>query len=151
MNNDQISSAILFFLGIFIILISIPYGLGGLHAPETGFVPFMTGSVLCLLSLFGFLSATIRRKQGEKWKSILKGLYWRKPLITMCILLVYSFLLTSLGFVLSTGLLVGFLLRVIIPQKWSVVVAGAILTPLFAYLVFKVLLKTELPIGFFNF
>ena len=150
-NNNQVSSAFLFFFGAFIILISVPYDLGGLHSPKTGFLPFLTGSVICLLSLIGFISATIQRGQGQRWKHILKGLRWEKPLITMVSLVAYALLVETLGFILTTTLLVGFLLKAIIPQKWSVVLSGAILTPSIAYVIFQVLLKTELPAGFFKF
>ncbi len=151
MNNDQVSSAVFFFIGVFIMAISLPYELGGLHAPKTGFLPFLTGAAACTLSLIGFVAASRKKKAGEKWKRVLRGFSWEKPLITMGALLVYAFVLNTLGFIITTALLVAFLLRAIIPQKWSVVVSGAVLTPLIAYLVFQVCLKSQLPTGFLGF
>jgi len=151
LNNDQVSSIAFLFIGMIIMIVSLPYELGSLHSPKTGFLPFVTGLTVCLLSLIGFVAATLKKKEGERWKSILKGLQWEKPLITMVSLVVYALLLNTLGFILATFLLVGFLLRAIIPQRWSVVLTGAILTPLAAYVVFKILLKTELPVGLLRF
>lgn len=151
LNNDQVSSVVFFAIGVIIVIASLPYELGGLHSPKTGFLPFVTGLAVCLLSLIGFAAATMKRMGGEKWKSILKGWRWDKPLITMVSLVVYALILNTLGFILTTTLLVGFLLRTIIPQKWSVVISGAILTPLVTYVVFQILLKTELPMGLLGF
>jgi multisubunit Na+/H+ antiporter MnhB subunit len=151
LNNDQVSSAVWFFIGVFIMVVSLPYELGGLHAPKTGFLPFVTGAAACILSLIGFVTATMKRKQGEKWKRVLKGFLWEKPLITMGALVAYAGVLNTLGFIITTALLVAFLLRAIIPQKWSVVISGAVLTPFIAYLVFQVCLKTQLPMGFLGF
>ena len=97
------------------------------------------------------MTATMKRRQGEKWKRVLKGFLWEKPLITMGALVVYALVLNRLGFIITTALLVAFLLRAIIPQKWSVVISGAVLTPLFTYLIFQVCLQTQLPRGFFGF
>ena len=151
LNNDQVSSTAFFFIGVMIVIASLPYELGGLHSPKTGFLPFVTGLTICLLSLIGFGDATLKRREGGKWKSIVKGLRWDKPLVTLISLVVYALVLNSLGFILTTTLLVGFLLKAIIPQRWSVVITGAILTPLVAYLVFQILLKTELPMGLLKF
>ena len=151
LNNDQVSSVVFFSIGVMIVLASLPYELGGLHSPKTGFLPFVTGLTVCLLSLIGFAAAAVKRMGGEKWKSIVKGLRWDKSLITMVSLVVYALILNTLGFILTTTLLVGFLLRSIIPQKWSVVISGAILTPLVTYVVFQILLKTELPMGLLRF
>jgi len=123
-NNDQVSSVVWFFIGVIIMVVSLPYELGGLHAPKTGFLPFVTGAAACILSLIGLVTATMKRRQGEKWKRVLKGFLWEKPLITMGALVVYALVLNRLGFIITTALLVAFLLRAIIPQKWSVVISG---------------------------
>lgn len=151
LKNDQISSIFFFFIGLVIIAFSIPYELGSLHSPKTGFLPFVTGMALCILSLVGFLAAMMKIKHEGKWKSIFKGFQWKKPLITMGALIAYAFSLNILGYILSTTILVAFLLRAIIPQKWAVVITGAILTPSITYFIFRVLLKTELPSGFIKY
>jgi putative tricarboxylic transport membrane protein len=150
-NNDQISSAAWFFIGLLILIFSIPYGLGEVHSPGTGFMPFYTGLAMCALSALIFMEATRAKKSGAKWENPLKGTLWVKPLIALVALIVYALLMDKLGFILATALLVGFLLRGIHPQKWSVVIGGAILTSLVTYLVFQVWLKTQLPAGILSF
>jgi putative tricarboxylic transport membrane protein len=150
-NNDQISSAAWFFIGLLILIFSIPYGIGEVHAPETGFMPFYTGVTMCLLSAIIFIEATRARRGGLRWENPLQGTLWEKPIIALTALVAYALLMDKLGFILATALLIGFLLRGIHPQKWIVVIAGALLTSLITYLVFQVWLKTQLPAGIFGF
>jgi hypothetical protein len=72
-------------------------------------------------------------------------------LIAFLALIVYALLLEWLGFILTTLLLVGFLLRTIYPQKWSVVISASVLTSLMTYVVFRVWLQTQLPAGILSF
>lgn len=151
LNNDQVSSAIWFFIGLLVIIFSIPYGLGELRAPHTGFMPFLTGLAICTLSVIGFIGATLERKAGKKWTSLVKGVKWSKPLVAMIALFVFALILDTLGFIVSTALLVGFLLRAVEPQKWFVVILGATLISLTTYVIFQVLLETQLPAGILKF
>jgi len=150
-NNDQISSAAWFFIGLLILYFAIPYGIGKVHAPETGFMPFYTGVAMCVLSGLIFMEATRAKRNGVKWENPLKGLAWGKSLIALAALVAYALLMDTMGFILATALLIGFLMRGIHPQKWSVVIAGALLTSLVTYLVFQVWLKTQLPAGILSF
>lgn len=150
-NNDQFSSMIWFFVGLVIMYFSISHGLGELGSPFTGFMPFLTGLAMSILSVIGFIKGTRDRVKGKKWKSFMKNVQWQKPLITLIGLCAFILLLNTLGFILTTALLVGFLLRVIQPQKWGVVISGAILTSLVNYLLFVIWLKTQLPKGIFKF
>ena len=69
----------------------------------------------------------------------------------MAALFAYVLLMKPLGFLLCTALFIGFLLRTVKPQRWSVVIAGASLTALGAFGVFKLWLKTQLPQGPWGF
>jgi putative tricarboxylic transport membrane protein len=151
LNNDQLSSAILFFVGVLIIIFSIPYEIGEIHAPGTGFLPFYTGITICLLSILVFLEGAAKRREGTKWDNPFKKLRWDKPLVVMAGLATFVFILDHLGFILSSALLVGFLMRCIQPQKWSVVLLGAVFTSLVTYLVFQIWLGAQLPAGILSF
>lgn len=150
-NNDQWSSAALFFLGLLVAYISISYGIGSIHSPGTGFMPFYTGVTICILAGGVFTEATLSGKKGIKWNNPFAKLMWWRPLIALAALMVYVMLLNTLGFLLDTVFLVGFMLRAFQPYRWFVVVLGAILTSVITYLVFKVCLETALPSGVFKF
>ena len=147
MSNDQVSSGVLFFIGLASCLGSLSYNLGVLSSPGSGFMPFLTGAAIMFLSGVGFISATLKAKREERWISLLKGLRWRSPLIIFSSLMVYPLLLVSLGFLLCTALFIAFLLRAIGHQRWPVVVGYALFSAFASYFVFEVWLKAQLPKG----
>jgi putative tricarboxylic transport membrane protein len=78
---------------------------------------------------------------------VLQGVFWKNAMIILVSLLAYALLLFPLGFVITTTLFIAFLLRAIVPQRWSVVIACSILTAAASYLIFEVWLKAQLPRG----
>jgi putative tricarboxylic transport membrane protein len=150
-NNDQVSGAIWIAVGIAVALGSVRYGLGPLESPGTGFLPFLAGCAIALLALIGLIQATLKRRKGTGWTPILRGVLWQKPLLVMAALFAYALLMKPLGFLLCTVLFIGFLLRAVEPQRWSVVIVGAIGTALGAFAIFNVWLKTQLPPGPWGF
>jgi uncharacterized BrkB/YihY/UPF0761 family membrane protein len=72
---------------------------------------------------------------------------WPKVFLTLGCILVYGVLLESLGFLLTTFLSMGFLFRVIDPQRWRTVLMGAFFSAVGAYLIFQTWLQVELPKG----
>jgi hypothetical protein len=150
-NNDQMSAAVWFALGLTITVASVPYGLGTLDSPGTGFLPFLSGLAVTFFSSIGLVHATLRRRAGVGWKPVMRGVIWRKSLIVLMALLAYVWLLKPLGFSLCTALFIGFLLRAVQPQRWSVVMTGAIGAALGAYGIFEVWLKAQLPRGPWGF
>lgn len=151
MNNDQVSSGIWFFIGLTICLASLQYKLGTLSSPGSGFMPFLSGLAIGFFSLVGFIHATIRKNRGEVWTSLLKAARWEKALIILISLFAYGLLLGPIGFFLCTLLFIGFLLRVIVPQRWLLVTGGSLLITVASYIVFEVFLKAQLPKGFLGF
>lgn len=147
MNNDQLSGAVWFGLGLAVCLGSLQYKLGTPAAPGTGFMPFLTGLVICFFSGIGLIHATLRKRRGEGWSPVLRGVVWKNAMIILVSLLAYALLLFPLGFVVTTTLFIAFLLRAIVPQRWSVVIACSILTAAASYLIFEVWLKAQLPKG----
>jgi hypothetical protein len=104
-----------------------------------------------LLALIGLIQSTLKQRKGTGWTPILRGVFWRKPLLVMAALIAYVLLMKPLGFLLCTMLFIGFLLRAVEPQRWPVVVAGAVGAALGAFAVFNLWLKTQLPQGPWGF
>lgn len=150
MNNDQLSSTVWFILGLAVCLGSLQYKLGTPASPGTGFMSFLAGLAICFFSGIGLIHSTLRQRQGEGWVPLLRGVLWKNALIILVSLLAYALLLVPLGFSLTTALFIGFLLRAIAPQRWSVVVACSLLTAAISYLLFEVWLKAQLPKGPFG-
>jgi putative tricarboxylic transport membrane protein len=150
-NNDQAGAALWVALGALIAISSIRYGLGTLDSPGTGFMPFLAGIVITLFASIGLVHATLKQREGIGWKPTMQGRFWKKALIVLVALFTYVLILKPLGFFLGTTLFIGFLLRAVQPQRWSVVVAGAIATAFGAFGIFEIWLKAQLPRGPWGF
>jgi hypothetical protein len=150
-NNDQVSAAIWIAVGIAVALGSLRYGLGPLESPGTGFLPFLAGCAIALPASIGLILSTLKRREGTGWTPVLRGVLWQKPLLVMAALCAYPLLMKPLGFFLCTVLFIGFLLRAVEPQRWSVVIVGSIGAAFGAYAIFTLWLKAQLPQGPWGF
>ena len=65
-------------------------------------------------------------------------------------LMAYTFLFVFLGYLISTFLFTLFLLSTVSSYRWVFVLATSVLTAVASYLLFVVLLKTQLPKGLFG-
>jgi putative tricarboxylic transport membrane protein len=150
-HNDLASAAIWFALGATIAAASLRYGLGTADSPGTGFMPFWAGLAIAFFGLIGLIHGALKARQGIGWKPVLKDYSWGKSLIVLTALFAYALLLKPLGFFFSTALFIGFLLRVVKPQKWPVVFFGALVAAGGAYAIFEVWLQAQLPKGPWGF
>jgi len=123
-------------------------GVGSVTEPGAGFIFFWSGLILVILSLIVLAdairsSADAVREVGE--------LNWAKIALVLLALLLYAFFLERLGFVLTTFVLMSFLLGCIEGTNWvrSVGVAGA--AALASYAIFELWLKIRLPKGILGF
>jgi putative tricarboxylic transport membrane protein len=139
-------------VGILICIGSLRLSVGSFRSPGPGLVPFICGAILGILSLIVHLQARWSRppKELEKpfWKN--KKRVW-KVFLTFIALLGYAIGMEYLGFLVSTTILISFLLWAIEPQRWYVVIFGSLLTSLAAYTIFELLLSLPLPRGFLEF
>jgi putative tricarboxylic transport membrane protein len=119
-------------------------GLGVLHEPGSGFVLFWVGLVMAGLALVVLATALRAGAGGPLWGV---GPRWSKVPLVVAALLVYAWALPSLGFVLTTALVLVYLFKVVEPQRWWVALAGAVASAVVGYVVFKVWLGAQLPAG----
>lgn len=151
MTNDQVSSLCFILIGLIVVAAAGPLGIGSISAPGSGFVPLLSGAGMCLFGGVGLVEATLRRRKGEHGGLNFKNVQWQKSLMTLSGLVIYAVFLKSIGYLVSTTLLMFFLLRFIIPQRWSVVFVGAVLISVGSFLIFKVWLHVQLPGGVLGF
>ena len=149
-NNDQRSSLFWFLIGLVIAVYSLKYGLGSFSSPGPGFLPFLSGGALVLLSMIVFFQQ-VGKGRGGSLASLWSHARWHTVLAVMLSLVVYALLLRLLGFILDTFLLTTFLFRVMEPVRWQRVLAGAAATTLCSYAVFQLWLEAQLPSGFLGF
>jgi putative tricarboxylic transport membrane protein len=136
-------------LSVLIVLGSIDLGIGSLRNPDAGLFSLITGVVLGGLSLLLVAESSVR---GEKsptdhaavWS---KETRWGNLLWIVLALAAYTVVLTPLGFMISTFLLMVFLYRAIEPQGWPVSCFFAAVSAFCGWMVFEVWLQCQLPEG----
>jgi hypothetical protein len=127
-------------------------GFGSFRQPHAGFMPVLTGVALALLAGIdlagGLLSGWAQDKRDtDIWADINAG----KLLVTAFVLLAYTLLFTTLGFVLATIPLLAFLFRLMQARAWWVVLSASVGVAGLFYLGFKFGLECQLPQGLFWF
>jgi putative tricarboxylic transport membrane protein len=148
-RHDLISSALLFFVGLFTVVIAPQYDLGTASTPGAGLMPFLSGSLMCFFAVLTFLKA-YRHKSGEV-KKIWADIQFKKLIFVLIILFLYALFLEKVGFLISTFLLIFLLLRSVDPRPWLMSLLGGGLTSILSYLIFETWLKAQLPRGIFGF
>ena len=150
MNRDKWSSLFWLTGGILICVASVRLSLGTLHNPGPGFLPFCTGAFLGILAfILHFQSRRTSPANGTVlWTDRSKAM---KVFLTIFALLAFAVVMEYLGFLLSTILFLGFLLRMVAPQRWSIVIGASLLVSIFSYSIFELWLKADLPKGFLQY
>jgi putative tricarboxylic transport membrane protein len=152
MKKDQTSSLICLSLALFICVETMwKLPLGSLRDPGPGFFPFGAGIALGLLSAVNFVLSLLDKspKDKEAWYPRER---WKTLVLILAAMLAYAFSLETLGFLTGTFLLLILFFRSTPkPQGWAVSIGGSVLLSLAAYVIFDVLLGSQLPIGIWGF
>jgi putative tricarboxylic transport membrane protein len=123
---------------------------GTLRTPQSGFWPLILAVILAFFSLihFGKTMKERREKGSPFWAE--PGA-WKKIGLVVFSLVGFGFFFEHLGYLISVFFLIGFLLRIVKPLKWWLVVVVALLSSVLSYLIFGSLLSTPLPSGILGF
>jgi uncharacterized BrkB/YihY/UPF0761 family membrane protein len=99
------------------------------------------------LSLSILIRAMKKTAVAGELKVLWTEIRWKKIVSVLVVLFLYAYAFTSLGFILTTILLLIFLFKSVEPQRWSWAILGAIISTLAAYGVFRLWLGSQLPKG----
>jgi putative tricarboxylic transport membrane protein len=152
MDREKWGGLVWLTVGIVLCVGAFRLSLGTFRNPGPGFLPFITGAILAVLSFIVLLQSwrTEKTKQKTPPFFINKEKAW-KAALTLIALLVYSIGMDYLGFLVSTTIFLAFLFSVVDPQRWYIVIFGSILASVISYTIFEILLKSPLPKGIFEF
>jgi putative tricarboxylic transport membrane protein len=140
---DVLGSIFLIILGVAVTIGSVGLGLGTVEQLRPGFLPFLCGIALTVLSLFLFLRAW----QGQTAGGQPFG-EWRRPVTVLIGLIAYVVIFDFVGYMIATALLSIVVLRVFeMKTKW-VLVGMSLCIAVGTYILFNSLLGVELPAGF---
>lgn len=146
-NTDQSSSLFWIAVGIGIAICSIKYGLGTFHEPGPGFITFFAGAILTFLSLALFFSSFSDQEKRGGLRSLWAGLEVGKVLYVILLLVAYALLLKSIGFLISTFVLLSLLFRVKGNYRVRTILFMSLLVTAVSYVIFEIWLKAQLPKG----
>ena len=146
-NRDIISSLFWAALGIGICWGGYGLDLGSLQDPGGGFMFFWVGVIMFGLSGGIFAQAVRRKAVAGELQALWSEIAWKKIASVLAVLFIYAYLLTPVGFIPATVLLLVFLFKAVEPQRWSWAILGAVVSTLAAYGVFRLWLQCQLPPG----
>jgi putative tricarboxylic transport membrane protein len=148
-NTELWSGLVGLALSFFVVWSGYSLKLGTINDPGSGYVMFYAGLLMVLFSLIILYGAI--KDGGPTFLSLWRNVLWTKPLLVIALLVAFTLLFETLGFLLSTVLLLIALLRVIDPVPWSRAVPIALLVPLICWYVLEKLLLIQLPAGILRF
>lgn len=152
-RGDKLSGTFWLVISLVAAIESYRLGLGHLHAPQAGFLPFVASLLLGGLSVSLLITTPPTTRSGSEGNEDVTFNVYQIPkvLCALVSLFLYGIFLEILGFLVASVLLMAFLLRVIEPQRWYVITLGAILIPVCALLLFERGLGVLLPKGVLGF
>jgi len=128
-------------LSIFAMVGAYKLELGDFRDPGAGLMPFLIGTVLFLVSLPMVLKPILKLKtRNEISKKTDSGkIDLLKVASVSGSLFAYCLLIQKLGYLVTTTLLLLFLLKTASSRKWSFVIIGSVLTVIVTYFGFTLL------------
>jgi putative tricarboxylic transport membrane protein len=149
---DRISAIFCLLLGIAVFAKGLHLGLRVNIDMGPGFFPLVAGGTLSFLSVILLIQSLLKKETSAHRIRFWNNPYgWKLVLLTILAITVYPFILGSVGFFLSTFLLLFFLFLMIARYKWWAAGIGGIVTAVMVYLIFEIWLKANLPQGLFGF
>ena len=92
-------------VSIFVAVMAIDLGLGTFSSPGSGFIFFWSSVGLGALSVILILKSILGKGEANPFMDLWKGLKWGNAVLAIVMLLLYALILTKLGFMLSTFML----------------------------------------------
>ena len=145
-NRDFFSSLFWTGCGLLMIFWSLRLPVGGPNNPGPGFLPLSVGILMTILSAV-LLGRSVRQKEMKgalpKWEP--RNIF--KLTAAFAAMLIYIPFFPLLGFLFATIPLMIFLFKAIGETSWKLSIAGGTLLSLAMYMIFKVWLQVQFPIG----
>lgn len=117
--------------------------LGSIHVPDAGFLPFLCGAGLIILSIIWLLTLQLKRepdKGGAKGKG-----RWLRPVLALVLMTIYGVAMEYLGYITSTLAFMVAWQKLLEREKWFKTALISILGTLAMYTLFVFFLKVPIP------
>ena len=147
---DRLSGIVLLVFAALMAYFAWKLPLGTFQRPGPGFFPLFLAFVLAPLALLLLISSRMAPPAKGEETVHQPGRERKKILYILGSLLVYAFCFDKLGFLSSTFLFF-LLLKPLVQKPWGYVLSGSLLVTGLSYLIFDILLQSQLPRGIFGF
>ena len=119
-------------------------GLGSIHAPDAGLLPFLCGTCLAVL---GVVWAVMLQLTEEKHRDSPLGKHhrWHKPLLALLLMVAYAWAMETVGYISSTLLFMVAWEQIVERERWVKTIVIAILSTLAMYVLFVSFLNVPIP------
>lgn len=149
-RNEALGGWVLFFFGLATVLLSLRMPIGTFRAAGTGLFPLCLGILLMGLSAVFLLGVRAKVKKGRESR---EGQPKEAGSTAQMVLFLGAMVLgtaffNTLGYPLSSFLLLLALLRILRVRSWRVTLALSFLTAIVSYFLFVQWLQIPLPKGF---
>jgi len=150
-KKDVISGFCLFSLGLVLALLCFRLSVWR-SGPQEGFFPLVIAIVIIGLSLLLLIQSLFFRIQEKEDVSVKKEgkIHLSRVLSYIIATLLYGILLESIGFLISSALLLIFILKVVEKRSWKVTIVLGSASVLISYILFAYFLGVPLPRGLIN-
>jgi putative tricarboxylic transport membrane protein len=144
---ERLYGIVVFCLGLAILWEGRGLAFGSFRNPGSGMFPALIAAMMLVLSVILFALTPKTESRG----SPISGKVLLRVCSVFAALVLYAVFLEVLGFLITSFVLATFLFAVFESQKhWSAVLKAFVLTGL-AYVLFEVILKSNLPRGLLSF
>jgi putative tricarboxylic transport membrane protein len=142
-TGDVIGGLVLCALSIAAGIGSVSLRIGSPTEPQSGFFPFAGSMLLFVFSVVIILQGLLG-PQKEREAAGKAG----RPTALVLVMTVLVAALNPLGYVVSTFIASGFILRIMGVKSWRVLIITGLCLSVGTYLLFDKLLGVDLPVGF---
>ena len=144
-KRNIVSSVFFIFLAAFVLVISLGLGIGQLRNPQPGFLSFWASLFLIIFCIILFVINFYYRDTEINLVDLWRKLNWRKNIVVISTLIIYSLALSVIGYIPATFALMAVLFSLEGMKKAWTVIISSLLTVFLSYGLFQYLLKTPLP------
>jgi len=146
-HPDQYAGIFGFIVGLFVTISSVFYGIGSFSGPGPGFITLLAGVALTILSLILFAASGRRKLPFQGLRQIWEGHEPKNIVYVLGLLVVYTFLLEPVGFLITTFFLMVLLFRVQGNYSYKKVLSLSAAVTILCYIIFVQFLGVQLPRG----
>ena len=150
-KKDIISGLCLFSLGVVLAILCFRLSVWR-SGPQEGFFPLLIAIIIIGLSLLLLIQSVFLRNQEKENVPVKKEgkINLSRVLSYIIATLLYGTLLEGIGFLISSILLLVFILRVVEKRSWKVTIVLGSASVLISYILFAYFLGVPLPRGLIN-